>query len=152
MARAVAGLPLGSWTADYVSLWAIARTFRPAAGDWRRQFLSANPFRGAGGKRHSGVVGQPNGYPCRRGITLAKAVPPCLCGLWKQARASGADLLWRVKQNMRLVSGKRIPDRLHVSWIYPSERDWRFLITITSGGKSKPPWTSWNLTWAAPGL
>lgn len=75
-------------------------------------------------------------------ITLAKAVPPCLCGLWKQGRASGADLLWRVKQNMRLVSGKRLPDGSHVIWIYPSEGDWRFLITITSGGKSKPPWTS----------
>ena len=72
-------------------------------------------------------------------ITLAKQVLPCLrqgmlCladrnffgfALWKQARATGADLLWRVKKNMRLEGDKRLPDGSYLSRIYPSERDWR---------------------------
>ena len=72
-------------------------------------------------------------------ITLAKKVLPCLrkgmlCladreffgyQLWKQARATGADLLWRVKKNMRLVCEKRLPDGSYLSRIYPSERDLR---------------------------
>jgi hypothetical protein len=72
-------------------------------------------------------------------ITLAKKVLPslrkgmlCLADrqffgyqLWKQARATGADLLWRVKKNMRLDCEKRLPDGSYLSRIYPSERDWR---------------------------
>jgi hypothetical protein len=72
-------------------------------------------------------------------ITLAKAVLACLekgmlCladrqffgfELWNQARATGADLLWRVKKNLRLVCEKRLPDGSYLSRIYPSERDWR---------------------------
>ena len=72
-------------------------------------------------------------------ITLAKTVLPCLekgmlCladrqffgfELWNQARATGADLLWRVKKNLRLVCEKRLPDGSYLSRIYPSERDWR---------------------------
>jgi len=72
-------------------------------------------------------------------ITLAKAVLPCLrkgmlCladrqffgfELWKLARATGADLLWRAKKNMRLVCEKRLPDSSYLSRVYPSERDWR---------------------------
>ena len=72
-------------------------------------------------------------------ITLAKTVLPglrkgmlCLADrnffgyeLWKQARATGADLLWRVKKNMRLACEARLPDGSYLSRIYPSERDWR---------------------------
>ena len=72
-------------------------------------------------------------------ITLAKKVLPCLrkgmlCladreffgyQLWKQARATGADLLWRVKKNMRLMCEKRLSDGSYLSRIYPSERDLR---------------------------
>jgi hypothetical protein len=72
-------------------------------------------------------------------ITLAKTVLPnlrkgmlCLADrnffgyeLWKQARATGADLLWRVKKNMRLACETRLPDGSYLSRIYPSERDWR---------------------------
>ena len=71
--------------------------------------------------------------------TLAKVVLPrlrkgmlCLAdrnffgfALWKQAPATGADLLWRVKKNMRLACEKRLPDGSYLSRIYPSERDWR---------------------------
>lgn len=72
-------------------------------------------------------------------IPLAKAVLPglregmlCLAdrqffgfALWQAARAGGADLLWRVKKNMRLACEKRLPDGSYLSRIFPSERDWR---------------------------
>ena len=32
--------------------------------------------------------------------------------MWKQAAATGADLLWRVKKNMRLACERRLPDGL----------------------------------------
>jgi len=72
-------------------------------------------------------------------ITLAKAVLPglrkgmlCLADrqffgfqLWDQARSTGAELLWRVKRNMRLTCEQRLPDGSYLSRIYPSQRDWR---------------------------
>lgn len=45
--------------------------------------------------------------------------------LWNQARASGAELLWRIKKNMRLPREQQLPDGSYLSRIYPSERDWR---------------------------
>jgi len=45
--------------------------------------------------------------------------------LWNQARATGADLLWRVKKNLRLVADQRLPDGSYRSRIYASERDRR---------------------------
>jgi len=45
--------------------------------------------------------------------------------LWNQARAQGADLLWRIKKNLRLPVEKRLPDGSYQSRIYPSERDRR---------------------------
>jgi hypothetical protein len=45
--------------------------------------------------------------------------------LWKQASETGADLLWRVKKNMRLDCEKRLPDGSYLSRVYPSERDYR---------------------------
>jgi Insertion element 4 transposase N-terminal/Transposase DDE domain len=72
-------------------------------------------------------------------ITLAKAVlaslqPGMLCladrqffgfPLWNLARERGADLLWRIKKNMRLACEDRLPDGSYLSRIYPSVRDWR---------------------------
>lgn len=72
-------------------------------------------------------------------ITLAKAVLPrmrsgmlCLADrnffgfeLWQQAQATGADLLWRMKKNMRMACEKRLTDGSYLSRVYPSERDWR---------------------------
>ena len=72
-------------------------------------------------------------------ITLAKAVLPrmrsgmlCLADrnffgfeLWQLAQATGADLLWRMKKNMRMACEKRLPDGSYLSHVYPSERDWR---------------------------
>jgi len=45
--------------------------------------------------------------------------------LWHQACGTGADLLWRVKRNMRLACERRLPDGSYLSRVYPSERDWR---------------------------
>jgi hypothetical protein len=45
--------------------------------------------------------------------------------LWKQARNSGADLLWRVRNNSRLAVDERLSDGSYRSRIYPSEKDRR---------------------------
>lgn len=45
--------------------------------------------------------------------------------LWKKAAATGADLLWRVKKNMRLPCLKRLPDGSYLSRVYGSEKDRR---------------------------
>lgn len=45
--------------------------------------------------------------------------------LWNQARESGADLLWRIKKNMRLACEQRFSDGSYLSRIYRGERDWR---------------------------
>ena len=72
-------------------------------------------------------------------ITLAKAVLPrlgkgmlCLAdrnffgfALWQQAQGTGAELLWRMKKNMRMACEQRLPDGSYLSHVYPSERDWR---------------------------
>jgi hypothetical protein len=71
--------------------------------------------------------------------TLAKRVLPrlqkgmlCLAdrnffgfSLWQQAQGTGADLLWRMKKNMRMACEQRLPDGSYLSHVYPSERDWR---------------------------
>ena len=72
-------------------------------------------------------------------VTLAKAVlkrlqPGMLCladrnflgyELWRQAQATGADLLWRGKKHLRLAREAELPDGSYLSRIYPSQRDWR---------------------------
>ena len=45
--------------------------------------------------------------------------------MWKQAAATGADLLWRVRRNILLPCEKRLPDGSHLSRIYPSQQDQR---------------------------
>jgi len=77
---------------------------------------------------------------CETGeITLAKQVTGslrrgmlCLAdrnffgfGLWQQARSTGADLLWRVKKNVRLTPFERFADGSYLAKIYPSEKDRR---------------------------
>ena len=45
--------------------------------------------------------------------------------LWEKAPGGGAELLWRVKKNMRLDCEKRLVDGSYLSQVYPSERDYR---------------------------
>jgi hypothetical protein len=45
--------------------------------------------------------------------------------LWQGAAASGADLLWRVKRNLRLPREAVLADGSYLSTIYPSEKDRR---------------------------
>ena len=45
--------------------------------------------------------------------------------LWARAQASGADLLWRVKKNLRLACDQRLSDGSYLSCIYPSQKDRR---------------------------
>lgn len=45
--------------------------------------------------------------------------------LWNQARATGAQLLWRIRKNLRLPCEKRLADGSYLSRIYPTERDRR---------------------------
>lgn len=72
-------------------------------------------------------------------ITLAKQVLPslvkgmlCLADrnfygfeLWNQARGTGADLLWRVKKNLRLPCEKRLPDGSYLSRVSASPKEQR---------------------------
>jgi hypothetical protein len=72
-------------------------------------------------------------------ITLAHKVLPslgkgmlCLADrnffgfeLWKKAHATGADLLWRVKKNLRLPCEERLSDGSYLSTIYRSDKDRR---------------------------
>ena len=45
--------------------------------------------------------------------------------LWNQARAAGADLLWRSRKNLILPCQQRLPDGSYLSRIYPSQRERR---------------------------
>lgn len=72
-------------------------------------------------------------------LTLAEEVVPalqkgmlCLADrffpsqkLWRKAAATGADLLWRTRQNARLEVDQRLPDGSYLSRIYPSTSDRR---------------------------
>ena len=42
---------------------------------------------------------------------------------WHQARGTGAELLWRVKKNLRLPCEQRLADGSYLSRIYPSQKD-----------------------------
>ncbi len=45
--------------------------------------------------------------------------------LWNQARATGAQLLWRIRKNLRLPCERRLADGSYLSRIYPTERNRR---------------------------
>lgn len=45
--------------------------------------------------------------------------------LWNQARGRRADLLWRVKKNLRLACEKRLPDDSYLSRVYRSPKERR---------------------------
>jgi Insertion element 4 transposase N-terminal/Transposase DDE domain len=72
-------------------------------------------------------------------LTLAEEVVPalrkgmlCLADrffpshkLWQKAAATGADLLWRTRQNARLEIDQHLPDGSYLSRLYPSTSDRR---------------------------
>jgi hypothetical protein len=72
-------------------------------------------------------------------VTLAESVVPslrqamlCLADrlffgykLWQTAAKTGADLLWRVKRNVRLDMEQRLPDGSYLSHVYASTSDRR---------------------------
>jgi hypothetical protein len=72
-------------------------------------------------------------------MTLAKGVLPrlgqgmlCLADryffsfeLWRQARGTGSELLWRIRKNLRLPCEQRLPDGSYLSRIYPSQENRR---------------------------
>jgi hypothetical protein len=73
--------------------------------------------------------------------------------LWKRAVATGADLLWRCKRNMKFACVQRLPDGSYLSYIYPNRRDRlkhpddenrRLLVRVIEyrikGSRSKEPW------------
>ena len=60
-------------------------------------------------------------------------------GLWNQARARGADLLWRVVKNRRLPVESRLLDGSYLSRIYPSERDRRHQTQGGGGAGDRVP-------------
>ena len=45
--------------------------------------------------------------------------------LWSRAMSTGAELLWRVKKNLRLPVEERLADGSYLSRIYPSDKDRR---------------------------
>src|ERR687885_308354 len=54
--------------------------------------------------------------------------------LWQAAAATGADLLWRVKRNLRLPREARLADGSFLSTVYASEKDRRHR---TRGGRGR---------------
>src|SRR3954470_4983185 len=65
---------------------------------------------------------------------LAALRPGMLCladryffghALWQRAAGTGADLLWRVKSNLRLPRERVLPDGSYLTTVYPSEADRR---------------------------
>src|SRR5258708_1683299 len=43
--------------------------------------------------------------------------------LWKRAAATGADLLWRAKRNVKFACAQRFEDGSYLSYIYPNRHD-----------------------------
>jgi hypothetical protein len=65
---------------------------------------------------------------------LPSLLPGMLCladrqffghALWQEAATTGADLLWRVKRNLRLPREARLADGSYLTTIYPSQKDRR---------------------------
>ncbi|HEX8134976.1 MAG TPA: IS4 family transposase [Actinomycetes bacterium] len=47
------------------------------------------------------------------------------CALWQEAAVTGADLLWRVKRNLRLPREAVLADGSYLTTVYPTEKDRR---------------------------
>jgi hypothetical protein len=65
-------------------------------------------------------------------VTALRAGMLCLAdrqffgfALWRAAKASGADLLWRVKSNLRLPRERKLADGSYLTTVYATEKDRR---------------------------
>src|ERR1035437_9403954 len=103
-------------------------SLRTAVGQSGNQRLPASALRVLGGKRDARIVRHANERLWRwgnhagpQGITRAQTGYV----LWKKARDSGADLLWRVKRNLRLPCEERLSDGSYLSTVYRSDKDRR---------------------------
>jgi hypothetical protein len=79
--------------------------------------------------------------------------------LWRTATATGADLLWRVKHNVRLPREARLADGSHLTTIYPREKDRRHERPTVSrcgwsstGWRASPGGPSRSIGWWPPTL
>src|SRR3954464_15230490 len=74
----------------------------------------------------------------RDALTALQAGMLCLAdrqffghALWQGAAATGADLLWRVKRDLRLPREARLTDGSYLTTIYPGEKDRRHRVNGT---------------------
>src|SRR3954451_20963337 len=105
----------------------------------RRERLPAAPLRGPGREGTHVLFGARLGSFADGETTLAHDAltalrPGMLCladrqffghALWREAAATGTDLLWRVKRTLRLPREARLTDGSYLSTIYPGEKDRR---------------------------
>jgi hypothetical protein len=59
------------------------------------------------------------------------------CALWQAAAATGADLLWRVKHNLRLPRATVLADGSYLTTLYPSDKDRRQGPATRTGDKDR---------------
>ena len=66
---------------------------------------------------------------CRHSGRACCAWPECRQffghALWREAAGTGADLLWRVKRNLRLPREAGLADGSYLTTVYPTEKDRR---------------------------
>ena len=66
---------------------------------------------------------------CRHSGRACCAWPECRQffghALWREAAGTGADLLWRVKRNLRLPREAGLADGCYLTTVYPTEKDRR---------------------------
>ena len=106
----------------------------------RRERVPAAPLRGAWWKTARTCCSVPNWAVMRTArrrwpMTWCRPSSQACCAwptgsffgyaLWRTAAATGADLLWRVKSNLRLPRTAVLEDGSYLSVIYPSEKDRR---------------------------
>ena len=117
---------------------------RATGRESRFQHFPQDPVCGAAGEWDTCVVGRPHGSIRHDELTLAAKVIPslrkemlCMADqffpsykLWRMAAKTGADLLWRTRQNARLDVEKRWPDGSYFSRIYASTSDRRNGIVV----------------------
>ena len=153
MAGVLAGLPAGVRVSDYISLGVIAKLHQGgmvsgvAAGEpgCGRHGRERHRFRLSGCQPRrervseaalrclsTGCAGGTFGNSAHDVVHALQPDMLCLIdrqsfghALWNAGTATGADLLWRVKSNLRLPRATMLADGSYLSVVYPSEKDRR---------------------------